>query len=145
MNEQAPTTIYEKDKPLFERLRAMPMAKLLEEPITALPLAMRAFGYCNRHDIGTIGQLTMVRRKDLLKAKNMGRKTVLHIEAYLKEIGLGLDGKLSAEKATPIPSAWVRGARAMKLSVMAELAFRNIPHDVVNSIGRLPIPNPEDY
>lgn len=144
MNEQAPTFIYEKDKPTFERLRAMPMPQLLSQPVTTLPLAARALAYCAKCNLATIGQLAMARKAEMLKAKNMGVRTVRHVEAYLNEIGLGLDGRLTASVPTPIPPAWIRGAKAMRFAIMAELSVRNIPHDIVSYIGRMPVPNPEE-
>ncbi len=142
MNEQAPTRIYEKDKPTFERLRAMTMTQLLEQPVTVLPLAVRALAYCEKRNLFTIGQLAMAKKSEMLKAANMGRKTVAHVSAYLSEIGLGLDGKLSASVPAPIPPAWVRGAKAMRVAIMAELAILNVSHEVVAVIGKLPVPTP---
>jgi DNA-directed RNA polymerase alpha subunit len=144
MNEQAPTRIYEKDKPTFERLRAMTMTQLLEQPVTVLPLAVRALAYCEKRNLFTIGQLAMAKKSEMMKAANMGRKTVAHVSAYLSEIGLGLDGKLSASVPAPIPPAWVRGAKAMRLAIMAELILHHVAHEIVTAVGRMPIPSPED-
>lgn len=144
MSEQAPTKIYEKDRPIFDRLKRLPMQELLKEPVSALPLAVRAMGYCQKRNIQTIGQLAACKRSELLRAKNLGRKTVAHIIAYLGELGLGLNGKLSATiPTTPIP-AYTRGAKAMKLDVLAHLATLGVAFEVAQSVANLPLPEPEE-
>lgn len=142
MSEQAPTRVYEKDKPAFERLRALPIEQLLREPVESLPLAVRATRYCAKHKVATIGQLAQLKRSVLLKAKNVGRKTVAHMEAYLGFIGLGLDGKV-APVAPPMAPAYERGAHAMRLAVLAQLAAMDVPFEVVQAISHLPMPKEE--
>lgn len=144
MSEQAPTRIYEKDRPIFERLRSLPMERLLKEPVSLLPLAVRAAAYCEKHNILTIGQLTQCKRSEMLKAKNLGRKTVAHIIAYLGELGLGLDGKLSATVPPALPPAFQRGAKAMKLDVLVALSALGLPYEMVQQIASLPLPSQED-
>lgn len=144
MSEQAPTRVFEKDRMVFDRLRAMPIEKLLKEPVSLLPLAVRAAAYCQKRNIVTIGQLAQCKRSDLLKAKNLGRKTVAHIVAYLGELGLGLDGRLSATVPPALPPAFSRGAKAMKLTVMAQLAAMNVEHAIMQAIATLPLPEVEE-
>ena len=144
MNEQAPTRIYERDLPKFERLRSLTMEQLLKEPVGSLPLALRALHYCQKHHVTTIGQLAQLKKAELLKSRNMGRKTVEHIVAYLGELGLGLDGRLSAAIPPALPPAFLRGAKAMKLHVMAHLAAMNVSSALMQSIAAMPLPNPED-
>lgn len=144
MSEQAPTRIYEKDRELFEKLRAKPIPALLSQPVADLPLAVRAMGYCKKHNITTIGQLCQLERSALLKAKNMGRKTVVHIEAYLNFLGLGLNGRVTAAVPANLPPAFQRGAQAMRLATMNQLTAMNVPFDVVQAIGKLPLPSEED-
>lgn len=143
MSEQSPTRIYEKDKPAFERLRALTIEQLLREPVESLPLAVRALSYCRKHNVVTIGQLAQLQRRVLLKAKNVGRKTVAHLEAYLGFVGLGLDGKV-APMAPPMAPAYERGAQAMRVAVLAHLAALNAPFDLVQSVSKLPLPKQED-
>ena len=144
MSEQAPVRIYEKDQAAFDKLKAMPIDLLLRQSIDTLPLAVRAVSYCQKKHVRTIGQLAKLRKADLLKARNMGRKTVQHIEAYLGFLGLGLDGKLAATVPAPMPPAFTRGAQAMKLDIMAQLAAMNVAHDIVQVVGKMPLPAPED-
>lgn len=144
MSEQAPVRIYEKDKETFDVLRAMPMAALLAEPVIVLPLAVRAVRYCEKHNITTIGQLAQAEKAVLLKARNMGRKTVQHIEAYLNYLGLGLDGRIAAEVPANLPPAYQRGAQAMRLAIMNQLTALNVPFDVVQAVSKMPLPSPED-
>ena len=143
MSEQAPTKIYEKDKARFEKLRALPMTALLKQPVSELPLAKRAVAYCEKHNVQTIGQLSKLERRALLKARNMGRKTVCHIEAYLQFLGLGLDGKIAADVPANLPPAFQRGAKAMHLAVLAQLATLNVPFEVVQAVSRLASPTEE--
>lgn len=142
MSEQSPTRIYEKDKPAFERLRALPIEQLLREPVESMPLAVRAVSYCRKHNITTIGQMAQLKRSVLLKAKNVGRKTVAHMEAYLGFVGLGLDGKI-APAAPPMAPAYERGAHAMRMAMLAHLAALNVPFDVVQSVSQLALPKQE--
>lgn len=144
MSEQAPVRIYEKDKETFDVLRAMPISALLAEPVTVLPLAVRALRYCEKHNVQTIGQLTLLQRSVLLKARNMGRKTVLHIEAYLNHLGLGLDGRIVADVPANLPPPYQRGAQAMRLAILTQLTALNVPFDVVQAVSKLPLPTPED-
>lgn len=143
MSEQAPTRIYEKDKPAFERLRALPIEQLLREPVESLPLAARALSYCHKQNVTTIGQLAQLQRRVLLKAKNVGRKTVAHLEAFLGFVGLGLDGKV-APMAPPMAPAYERGAQAMRVTILSHLAAVNAPFDLVQSVAKLPLPTQEE-
>lgn len=144
MSEQAPLRIYEKDRATFERLRALPMEQLLKQPVATLPLAVRAASYCEKKNLATIGQLALAKRADMLKARNMGRKTVQHIEMYLRELGLGLDGKIAASVPAPIPPAYARGAQAMRLAIMTQLVALDVPHMIVQQIAKMELPQPED-
>lgn len=144
MSVHAPTKIYAKDKKAFERLRAMPFNQLLGEPVLVLPLSVRAQRYCMNNNIETIGQLAKAKKKDMLKAKNMGERTIRHIDAYLHEIGLGLDGRVAATMPPAAPVGWLQGARAMRFAIMAELSMRDIPYEIVSYIGRMPVPNPTE-
>jgi DNA-directed RNA polymerase alpha subunit len=121
MSEHAPLKIYEKDQAAFEKMRSLPIDALLRQSIDVLPFAARVVGYCKRKGIHTIGQLATQKKADLMNARNMGRKTVKHLEAYLGFLGLGLDGKLAATVPPPAPPAYTRGAQAMKLNIMAQL------------------------
>lgn len=144
MAEQAPVRIYEKDRAAFERLRSLPMDQLLKQPVESLPFAVRVMRYCEKHNISLIGQMAKLKKADLLKARNLGRKTVAHMEAYLGALGLGLDGKLAADIPAPFPSAYAQGAKAMKLHILAQLTVMNVAHEVVATIGKMALPTPED-
>lgn len=144
VSEQTPTRIYEKDRATFERLRALPMDQLLKQPLSALPLAVRAAAYCAKRNIATIGQLAQSKKSEMLKARNMGRRTVQHIEAYLGHLGLGLDGKLAASVPAPMPSSFRRGATAMRVSIIAHLVAADMPHELVTLVSKIPIPDEEE-
>lgn len=144
MSEQTPTRIYEKDRPTFERLRALPMDQLLKQPVSLLPLAVRALSYCRKKHLVTIGQLAQAKKADMLKAQNMGRRTVQHIEAYLGHLGLALDGKLAAAVPAPLPPAYKRGAQAMRLLMLAQAVALDLPHEAVQALSIVPLPSPEE-
>ena len=144
MSEQAPTQIYEKDRPIFERLKAISEEQLLQEPVTALPFAVRAVNYFQRNNIETIGQIALCKKADLLKARNLGRKTVAHIAAYLKELGLTLSGDSISSMTPAATQAFNSGAQAMRLSVLAKLADLGVSSEVAQALAVLPLPAPED-
>lgn len=144
MSGQSPVRIYEKDRAAFERLRSLPIEQLLKEPVASLPLSVRAKAYCEKKNLATIGQLAKAKRSEMLKARNMGRRTVTHVEAYLGHLGLSLDGKLAVNVPTPLPPAFARGAQAMKAAIMAQLVLLNAPNELVLAISRLLPPTVED-
>ncbi len=144
MAEQAPVRIYEKDRAAFERLRSLPMDQLLKQPVESLPFAVRVMRYCEKHNITLIGQMAKLKKANLLKARNLGRKTVAHMEAYLGALGLGLDGKLAADIPAPFPSAYAQGAKAMKLHILAQLTVMNVAHEVVAAVGKMALPTIEE-
>jgi hypothetical protein len=143
MSEQAPHKTYEKDKAIFERLRALPMDVLLQQAVEEVPFAVRVLAYCRKHDVQTIGQLAKLKRTELLQARNLGRKTVKHIQAYLNVLGLALNGRLAVDVPLPAAKPYARGAHAMKLRIIDELMALDVPHEIVKVIGKLPLPKPD--
>lgn len=117
------------------------MDQLLSQPLALLPLAVRAQAYCAKLNIETIGQLAQAKRADMLKSRNMGRRTVHHIEAYLGYLGLGLDGKLAASVPAPSIPAFQRGAHAMRLAILTQMVAANMPHSVIQFVTSIAVPD----
>ena len=88
--------VYVKDRPTFDRLKALSTPELLQTPVTEVPFCSRAQNAFDRMRVHTLGELTLKRRFDLLKVQNLGRKSVEEIEFYLLELGLALGRKPTA-------------------------------------------------
>lgn len=140
MSEQAPIQIYERDRELFDRLNQLPIDERIATSVEAIPLAARAVSYCQKNGISTIAQLAACKRRDLLKSRNLGRKTVAHISAYLNELGLGLDARFSATgHPVPIPP-YEQGAEMMRSKILSRLRGARVRQSVMDDIASLPLP-----
>lgn len=113
------TKVYTKDKPLFSRLKAMKKADLLKVPVSTVPFCVRTQNALNRAKIGTLGELVVKRKFDLLKMQNLGRTSVAQLEAYLTELDLSL--AYSEEVPTDDVEASEEVAPASAQSVIAEV------------------------
>ncbi len=78
--------MYEKDESLKE--------KVLEAPIEDLNLSVRAYNCLKRANINTIYDLTEKTEAEMMKVKNLGRKSLKDVIANLEEIGLSLKSDL---------------------------------------------------
>lgn len=82
--------IWQKDKPIFDKLKLLDRASLLEVPVTVVPFGNRAQAVFLKYGIKTIGGLARLSRYELLKMRNLGRNTVGVVIYYLEELGLSL-------------------------------------------------------
>lgn len=64
--------------------------KLLEEPIENLELSVRSFNCLKRSGISTVGDLTNKTQADMMKVKNLGKKSLEEVIAKLHELGFDL-------------------------------------------------------
>lgn len=64
--------------------------KLAEMPIEELDLSVRSYNCLKRGGINTIYELTLKTADDLLKIRNLGKKSLEEIETKLEELGLSL-------------------------------------------------------
>jgi len=64
--------------------------RLLEQPIEELELSVRSFNCLKRAGIDTIGQLTDRTEEDMMKVRNLGRKSLDEVKQKLAGLGLGL-------------------------------------------------------
>jgi DNA-directed RNA polymerase subunit alpha len=69
------------------------MRQLLKTKLTDLDLSVRALNCLKAADIETIGELVTYNKKDLLKFRNFGRKSLTELEELLASMGLtfGMD------------------------------------------------------
>jgi DNA-directed RNA polymerase subunit alpha len=64
--------------------------KLLEMTIDDLDLSVRSFNCLKRANINTVDDLINKSQGDMMKVRNLGRKSLEEVLAKLKELGLGL-------------------------------------------------------
>lgn len=97
------TKVFAKDRPVFSRLKAMNDEQLLMTSVTAVPFNTRAQKRLAAAGVGTLGELIVKTRYDLLKLSGMGQASVDQIEAYLGELDLSLSGGTDETVAPPTP------------------------------------------
>ena len=64
--------------------------KVLDQSVEVLDLSIRAYNCLRRSRIDTIRELTNKTELDLMRVRNMGRKSLLEIKTKLEELGLSL-------------------------------------------------------
>lgn len=64
--------------------------KVLDQPVEVLDLSIRAYNCLRRSRIDTIRELTNKTELDLMRVRNMGRKSLLEIKTKLEDLGLSL-------------------------------------------------------
>ena len=64
--------------------------RLLERPIEELELSVRSFNCLKRAGINTIGELISRSADDMMRVRNLGRKSLEEVEEKLVALGLGL-------------------------------------------------------
>ncbi len=65
--------------------------KILEKPIEELELSVRSFNCLKRYGISTVQDLTNKTENDMMKVKNLGKKSLEEVIAKLHELGLDLN------------------------------------------------------
>ncbi len=70
--------------------------KKLEKPIEDLDLSVRSYNCLKRANIHTIGELTQKTVNEMIRIRNLGRKSLKEVEDKLKEFGLSLRRSLEA-------------------------------------------------
>ena len=61
----------------------------LDMKIEDLVLSVRSYNCLKRAEIGTIGELTSKTEEDMIKVRNLGRKSLKEIKEKLENLGLG--------------------------------------------------------
>ena len=64
--------------------------KVLEMNIDELELSVRSYNCLKRAGINTVEELVNKTSEDMMKVRNLGRKSLVEVLAKLKELGLGL-------------------------------------------------------
>ncbi len=64
--------------------------KALEMTIEELELSVRSFNCLKRASINTVEELTMKSEEDMMKVRNLGKKSLDEVKKKLEELGLGL-------------------------------------------------------
>ncbi len=64
--------------------------RLLEMPIEELDLSVRSFNCLKRAGINTVGELTAKSDEDMMKVRNLGKKSLEEVKEKLVTLGLGL-------------------------------------------------------
>lgn len=71
--------------------------KKLEKPIEDLDLSVRSYNCLKRASIHTIGELTQKTVNEMIRIRNLGRKSLKEVEDKLKEFGLSLRHSVEAD------------------------------------------------
>ena len=64
--------------------------RVLDMPIEELDLSVRAYNCLRRHGVDTVLDLASLKEEDIIKVKNLGKKSMKEIKEKLNELGLGL-------------------------------------------------------
>ena len=64
--------------------------KVLEMTIEELDLSVRAYNCLKRANINTVAELVTRNQEDMMKVRNLGRKSLEEVEQKLQGLGLGL-------------------------------------------------------
>jgi DNA-directed RNA polymerase subunit alpha len=64
--------------------------KVLEMTIEELDLSVRSYNCLKRAGINTVQELTQKTEEDMMKVRNLGRKSLEEVKAKLAELGLSL-------------------------------------------------------
>jgi DNA-directed RNA polymerase subunit alpha len=63
---------------------------VLEMTIEELDLSVRSYNCLKRAGINTVQELTTKTEEDMMKVRNLGRKSLEEVQEKLQELGLGL-------------------------------------------------------
>ena len=64
--------------------------KVMELTIEELDLSVRSYNCLKRAGINTVQELTHKSMEDMMKVRNLGKKSLEEVERKLKDLGLGL-------------------------------------------------------
>ena len=67
-----------------------PSNKKLDQKIEDLDLSVRSYNCLKRANINTVGELTQKTEEEMMKVRNLGRKSLKEVVQKLNEIGLNL-------------------------------------------------------
>jgi DNA-directed RNA polymerase subunit alpha len=61
----------------------------LEKPIEELDLSVRSFNCLKRAGINTLAELTKKTEEEMMRVRNLGRKSLKEVKEKLEDLGLG--------------------------------------------------------
>ncbi|NLY52918.1 MAG: DNA-directed RNA polymerase subunit alpha, partial [Firmicutes bacterium] len=64
--------------------------RILEMPIEELDLSVRSYNCLKRAGVNTVEELTRKTEEDMLKVRNLGKKSLQEVKDKLAELGLSL-------------------------------------------------------
>jgi DNA-directed RNA polymerase subunit alpha len=64
--------------------------KKLDKKIEELDLSVRSYNCLKRAEIFTVGDLTQKTEEEMMRVRNLGRKSLKEVQEKLREIGLSL-------------------------------------------------------
>ena len=77
-----------KNMPIMVEKEENQKEKILEKPIEELELSVRSFNCLKRSNISTVGDLTNKTESEMMKVKNLGKKSLDEVIAKLHDLGL---------------------------------------------------------
>jgi len=80
----------EEEDPSFPDEETDDMTKILEMTIEDLDLSVRSFNCLKRASINTVAELAEKTEDDMMKVRNLGRKSLEEVKKKLHELGLSL-------------------------------------------------------
>ena len=66
------------------------LSKVMEMTIEDLDLSVRAYNCLKRAGINTVSELVQRNQEDMMKVRNLGKKSLEEVEQKLQALGLGL-------------------------------------------------------
>ena len=81
---------YIKEKEFMIQTEEKPSNKKLDQKIEDLDLSVRSYNCLKRANINTVGELTQKTEEEMMKVRNLGRKSLKEVVQKLNEIGLNL-------------------------------------------------------
>ena len=88
--QQEAYIIYDSILPEAMKKTAQAKGKLLEMTIEELDLSVRSFNCLKRAGISTVNELTQKTPEDMMKVRNLGRKSLEEVIHKLEELDLSL-------------------------------------------------------
>ncbi|MBR2890807.1 MAG: DNA-directed RNA polymerase subunit alpha [Bacilli bacterium] len=81
---------YIREKEFMVQTEEKPANKKLDQKIEDLDLSVRSYNCLKRANINTVGELTQKTEEEMMKVRNLGRKSLKEVVQKLNEIGLSL-------------------------------------------------------
>ena len=75
----------------YKPLRTKYMDRILSMPIEDYNLSVRTMNCLKAADINTLGDLLSYKKKDLLRYRNFGKRSLSEIESFVENLGLEWD------------------------------------------------------